>query len=149
MNQMSCMQFTKQQFQAAKENFIFWFLHFAEDAGLTKKESVEHLLTVLKRKHLSITEHLLKKHAPTTHRYRITNRRLVEIFGDIGAKVFPVRIFKNVKEKGMLLRKQIAALAREGKTIRQIAAELNEHISKIKRRRSECVKLGLLPARPI
>lgn len=149
INQMSCMRFTKKQFQTLKEDFTFWFLHFAEDAGLTKKESVEHLLTVLKRKHLSITENLLKKHAPTTHRYRITNRRLVEIFGDIGAKVFPVRIFKNVKEKGMLLRKQIAALAREGKTIRQIAAELNEHISKIKRRRSECVKLGLLPARPI
>ena len=63
--------------------------------------------------------------------------------------MFPVRIFKNVKEKGMLLREQIAVLAREGKTIRQIADELDEHISKIKRRRSECVKLGLLPARSI
>ena len=149
MNQMSCMQFTKQQFQAAKENFTFWFLHFAEDAGLTKKESVEHLLTVLKRKHLSITENLLKKHSPTTHRYFITNRRLVEIFGDLGSKVFPVRVFKNVKEKGTILREKIAILARSGKTVREIAAELNEHISKIKRRRSECVKLGLLPARPI
>lgn len=149
MNQMSCMRFTKKQFQTLKEDFTFWFLHFAEDAGLTKKESKEHLLTVLKRKHLSITENLLKKHTPTTHRYFITNRRLVEIFGDLGAKVFPVRIFKNVKEKGTILREKIAILARSGKTVREIAAELNEHISKIKRRRSECVKLGLLPARPI
>lgn len=149
MNQMSCMRFTKKQFQTLKEDFTFWFLHFAEDAGLTKKESKEHLLTVLKRKHLSITENLLKKHSPTTHRYFITNRRLVEIFGDLGAKVFPVRIFKNVKEKGTILREKIAILARSGKTVREIAAELNEHISKIKRRRSECVKLGLLPARPI
>ncbi|MBS5197547.1 MAG: hypothetical protein KHY93_10405 [Clostridiales bacterium] len=149
MNQMSCMRFTKKQFQTLKEDFTFWFLHFAEDAGLTKKESKEHLLTVLKRKHLSITENLLKKHSPTTHRYFITNRRLVEIFGDLGSKVFPVRVFKNVKEKGTILREKIAILARSGKTVREIAAELNEHISKIKRRRSECVKLGLLPARPI
>lgn len=149
MNQMSCMRFTKKQFQTLKEDFTFWFLHFAEDAGLTKKESKEHLLTVLKRKHLSITENLLKKHSPTTHRYFITNRRLVEIFGDLGSKVFPVRVFKNVKEKGTILREKITILARAGKTVREIAAELNEHISKIKRRRSECVKLGLLPARPI
>lgn len=149
MNQMSCMRFTKKQFQTLKEDFTFWFLHFAEDASLTKKESKEHLLTVLKRKHLSITENLLKKHSPTTHRYFITNRRLVEIFGDLGSKVFPVRVFKNVKEKGTILREKIAILARSGKTVREIAAELNEHISKIKRRRSECVKLGLLPARPI
>lgn len=153
LNIMLDIQWTKEEFFYKKRAIIFLMRNFLQDIGYSL-ENTENLLWRYIRIHdyeISDEEFLETR---TLHSYKFKNETIFkmlltseEIKNKTGKTNELFKKFKFYEKKidADAIRKDIATLANEGKTIKEISVLLNCSVSKVKRRRSEAVKLGLIP----
>lgn len=145
-NNMLSLKFTKEEFEKIKTSFLFWTLNFIMDAGVMVDDAFQIIRHWTDKYGYKVTDEDLYRAIP--HRsYKITNKKIIEIFGEKAAKVFSVSKRKakgQWKNEADDIRKKIATLAMNGHSIKEIAEILGKSISLVKRRRSEAVKLGYI-----
>lgn len=142
LNALMTVKFSIKEFDDKKQSFLFLYWNFARDIGIADKNIQEMIYVFCLRRNYCITGKDIMQSKPVKP-YKFRNETIVKMLGEKAVKAFPMKK-QSKKTDADSIRKKIAELANHGLSIKEIAATLKLHISKVKRRRSEASKLGYI-----
>lgn len=142
---------SKKAFKKVKGAFWHLMYCFGKDCGLSIEEIKEKVFAFGWRRGYDVFGDEENLEIPHRKEY-YTDPQIVKMLGTWSKKFFPSMRSMHVpmaaiKENAFRDYAKVAALAKEGKTIRQIAEELKMKIGTVKRHRAAAAKAGLCPSR--